>query len=212
METIVSARETITSAKAAATRKKAISVMEGNTKSVLLLAEVLWETYAYDVKVNGLLVPLWEAWGHHDWFQYVEVELGIHMTTAAKFRRMHEIYNIDLQDSFEPNAMDGMSATKLTILARVVTKKNVNAWLKKARKLSCCSLDEEVSDALYGTGKIGAVHTLAVLCTKSEQRRVRNIIQQAQTDMGIKRPGKALLTILEEWETIKNRTKRARAS
>ncbi|MGH6879051.1 MAG: hypothetical protein ACREHV_16960, partial [Rhizomicrobium sp.] len=122
------------------------------------------------------------------------------------------IYNIELKDSFEPDAMDGISATKLTILAKVVTKKNLNKWLRKARTLSCCSLDEEVADALYGTGKVGAIHTLAVLCTKAEQKRVRRIIQQAQTDMQIERPGKALLAILEEWELIKNRTKRVRAA
>lgn len=202
--------QTISSARAEALRKKAVEITEQNTKSILALAEVLWETYAYDVKVNGIATPLWTAWGHDNWETYVEVELGIHMSTAANFRRMHEVYNIDLKDSFESGSMDGISATKLKILTRVVTKKNVNAWLRKAAKLSCCALEEEVMHALTGSGKIGAVHTLAILCTKREQKRARDIIQQAQTDMQLRRPGAALLAILEEWNTIKARTERAR--
>lgn len=203
---------TLTNASANALRKRAVEVTEQNTKSILALAEVLWETYAHDVKVNGIATELWIAWGHDDWFQYVEVELGIHMSTAAIYRRMHEVYNIELKESFEPGAMDGISATKLKILTRVVTKKNINAWLRKAKGLSCCALEEEVDHAIHGGGKVGAIHTLAVLMTKSEQRRSRRIIQQAMTDMDIRRPGKALLTILEEWENIKNRTSRARSA
>jgi hypothetical protein len=193
---------TLTSARAKALREKAIAVTEQNTKSVLGLAQVLWETYTHDVKINGEQIPLWSAWGHENWDQYVEVELGIHMTTAANFRRMHEVYSVQLKDSFDLNALDGISATKLKILTRVVSTRNISGWLKKAKKLSCCALEEEVMHAINGGGKVGAIHTLALLVTKSEQKRARQIIDQAMIDMKIERSGKALLTILEEWNTI----------
>lgn len=193
-------------------RKRAIEVTEQNTKSVLQLAEVLWETYTHDVKIGGNVIALWAAWDYSDWFQYVEVELGIHQTTAAIFRRMHEVYNIDLKDSFDSGVMDGISATKLKILTRVVTRKNINAWLRKAAKLSCCGLEEEVDDAVHGSGRPGAIHTLAVTCTKSEQKKARAIINKAMIDLGADRPGKALLQILEEWSQIHSRTKSARAA
>ncbi len=202
------ASNTITSAKAESLRNRAKEVMEQNTKSVLAMAEVLWETWAYTVTVGGLETNLWTAWGFADWFAYVEVELGIHQSTAANFRRMHEVYNIELKDSFESDAMDGISATKLKILTRIVTKKNINAWLRRAKKMSCCSLEEEVLHELTGHGRPGAVHTFAILCTKAEQKRMRNLVQQAMTDMGVDRPGKALFLMLEEWDTIKHRVKR----
>ena len=178
-------------------------MVEQETKKVLELASVLWETWACNVKVNGIDTPLWTAWDHDSWEAYVEVELGIHMTTAANFRRMHEVYNIDLAGSIDSDSMNGISYTKLKILTRVVTKRNVNGWLKKAKKLSCCELEEEVMHVLRGDGKVGAIHTLAILCTKNEQKRARDIIQQYQADNQTRRPGEALLAILEEWNTIK---------
>ena len=193
-------------------RKRAIEVTEQNTKSVLDLAEVLWETYTHDVKVGGNVIALWAAWDYSDWFQYVEVELGIHQTTAAIYRRMHEVYNIYLKDSFDPGVLSGISATKLKILTRVVNRKNVNAWLRKAAKLSCCGLEEEVDDAVHGTGRPGAIHTLAVLCTKAEQKKMRGILNKAMIDLGADRPGKALIQILEEWSAIHARSKRAQAA
>jgi hypothetical protein len=203
-------RQKITTARADSLRERAMDAVRKDTKSVLELAEVLWETWAYDVKVSGIDTPLWVAWGHDSWEQYVEVELGIHMTTASKFRRMHVVYGIELKDVIDAAEMDGLSATKLNILTRVVTKSNINKWFRRAKKISCCSLEEDVMHAMYGDTKVGAVHTLAILCTKKEQKRARDIIQQAQADMELKRPGAALLAILEEWNTIKNRVRAGR--
>ena len=198
-------RRKISSSKAETLRTRAVNVVQEETKKVLELAAVLWETWACDVKINGIDTPLWIAWDHESWEQYVEVELGIHMTTASQFRRMHEVYNIDLNGSIEPESLEGISYTKLKILTRVVTKRNINGWLRKARKLSCCALEEEVAHAVYGDSKVGAIHTLAILCTKREQKRMRDIIQQYQNDNQMRRPGAALIAILEEWNTIKNR-------
>jgi hypothetical protein len=205
-----SVRQKITTARADSLRQKAIDAVKKDTRSVLELAAVLWETWVHDVKVNGLMVPLWTAWDHDSWEQYVEVELGIHMTTASNFRKMHQVYGIDLVDAIDPEAIDGLSATKLRALTKVVTKTNVNRWFKRAKKMSCCGLDEEIMEELYGTSKVGAIHTLAILCTKREQKRMRNIIQQYQSDNNLARPGAALVAILEEWDTIKNRVARRR--
>jgi hypothetical protein len=205
-------RQKISDTRANALRQKAIDAVKKDTKSVLELAEVLYETWVCDVKVNGIDTPLWTAWDHDSWEQYVEVELGIHMTTASKFRRLHVVYNIDLKDAIDEEAMDGLSATKLSILTRVVDKKNVNSWFRKAKKISCCSLEEDVMHAIYGTVRVGAVHTLAILCTKKEQKRARDIIQQFQADNQLRRPGAALLAILEEWAAIKHRVAKRRAA
>jgi hypothetical protein len=94
-----SVRKKISTSKADTLRQKAVTIVQEETKKILELAAILWETWACDVKVNGLDTPLWTAWDHDSWEQYVEVELGIHMTTASQFRRMHEIYNIELNGS-----------------------------------------------------------------------------------------------------------------
>ena len=180
-------------------RKKAVDATKQNTKSVLILAEVLWNTFRYNVKFNGIESSLWVAWGYKTWFEYVEHELGIHQSTAAAFRRIHEIFQIELEGSFDKELFDQLSATKLRALCKVVNKKNVNSWLRRAAKMSCCALDESILVAQNGGIRANSTHTLAILCTKTEQKKMRDIITEAKELMGLERPGATLLRVLQEW-------------
>ncbi len=193
-------------------RKKAVEATQQNTSSVLLLAVVLWDTYRFNVKFNGIESSLWEAWGYKTWFEYVEHELGIHQSTAAAFRRIHEVFNIELEGCWEKDIFDQLSATKLRALCKVVNKKNVNGWMRKAVKLSCCALDEAIIASQNGGLRANSVHTLAILCTQSEQKKMREIITRAKDEMGVDRPGKALLRILQEWQQINGRMRAAKSA
>jgi len=180
-------------------RNQAVEATQSHTNSILLLGIVLWNTFRYNTSFNGLEAPLWEAWGHESWFEYVEHELGIHKSTAVAYRRIHEIFNIELESCWDRAVFDQLSATKLRALCKVVNKKNVNGWMRKAVKFSCCQLDEAIVVSQNGGIRADAIHTLSILCTKSEQKKMRDIITQAKDDMKLDRPGKALLRILQEW-------------
>jgi hypothetical protein len=169
---------TLSTADANKLRKQATEAVESNTNSVLLMAIVLWNTYRYNVKVDGIESPLWVAWGHETWLEYVEHELGIHQSTATAFRRIHEVFNIELNGCWERAEFDKFSATKLKALCKVVNKKNVNGWIRRAAKLSCCELDEAILESQNGGVRADAIHTLAILCTASEQKKMRSIITE----------------------------------
>lgn len=194
----------LTSRAADSLRHRAQEASKHNTSSVLSLAAVLWQTFNNRVAVAGKEVSLHQAWGFNTWFEYVEHELGIHQTTAAAYRKIHEIFFIELSGAWQSELARPISYTKLKVLCRVVTKKNVNSWLKIAAKLSCCQLDVEVDRAL-GIANAGAIHTFSVPCTASEFNKLRKLVESARESFGDERRGKVLLQMLEEWSTIRAR-------
>jgi len=190
-------------------RRKAQEASWKVTKSVMDLAEALWETYCHDVTVAGEQVPLWSAWGFKSWFDYAERELGIHQTTAAAYRRIHEVFEIDIKDQWDRSLSS--SYTKMRILCRVVTKTNANSWLRKAARLSCCELEDQVLDAI-GKGRAGAVHSFATSVTKRELAKINEVLADAREGFedDEERRGKILVRVLEEWQEIRRRTARAK--
>jgi len=196
-------------AAASALRKAAIEKSEQTTQSVIELAEVLWRTYYDQVNIGGNAIPLWEAWDYKSWYDYVERELGIHQSTAAGFRRIHEVFNVDLAGSWDKAKTP--SYTKLKILARVVTKANVNSWLIKASKLSCCELEDEAMHYLYGRKRSGRLHNFVAYVTKTELRKIKEVIETARGDFeDMDRRGEVLVKVLEEWQNIHKRTRKLR--
>jgi hypothetical protein len=190
-------------------RRKAQEASEKTTKSVMDLAAALWDTFHNDVTVGGQSVQLWEAWGFESWFDYAERELGIHQTTAAAYRRIHEVFEVELKDAWDKGLT--ASYTKMKSLCRVVTRTSANAWLRKAAKLSCCELEEEVTLALYGKTRGGAVHSFLANVTKTELAKINQVLSEArEASDEPERRGKVLTRILEEWQTIHQRAKRVR--
>lgn len=191
-------------------RRKAQEASEKTTKSVMELAAALWDTYHNDVKIGSINIQLWEVWGYKSWFDYAERELGIHQTTAASYRRIHEVFEVDLKDSWDKNL--ACSYTKMKSISRVVTKKNVNSWLKKAATLSCCELDEHVIEAMYGKSKSGATHSFLVNVTKKELAKISQVLSEAKEGFEDpdERRGSVLTRILEEWQVLHQRTKNAK--
>ncbi len=201
---------TLNSKSADSLRQRAVDATSQATKSVVHLSGVLWETYHNDVMVGGLPTPLWEAWGHTTWFEYVEHELGIHQSTAAAYRRIHEIFEIELEGKWDKNLC--ASFTKMKALVRVVTKTNVNSWLKKAAKMGCCQLDEEINNALFGKVRVHAVHTFLTTVTKKELREINKVLAIARESFPeTERRGAVLVKVLEEWNNIHSRTRRAKS-
>ena len=200
---------TLNKSTAEAVRRKAQDASGKVTKSVMDLAAALWDTYSNDVTVGGEPMPLWAAWGYESWFDYSERELGIHQTTAAAYRRIHEVFEIDVKDGWDRSLSS--SYTKMRILCRVVTKANANTWLRKAAKLSCCELEEQVLQAV-GKSRAGAIHSFAASVTKRELAKINEVLADAREgfEEDEERRGKILVRVLEEWQVIFRR-KAARA-
>jgi len=192
-------------------REMAKERSDHTSKSVMMLGEVLWRTYYDKVQIGGMPVSLFEAWGFGSWFEYVERELGIHQTTALHFRKIYTVFAIDLKGAWDPNLI--VSFTKMKLLARVATKANVNSWLKKASKMSCCELEDEVMHELYGHARKGHMHSFLASVTKTELKKIKEILAIAHEDFDqIDRRGELLVKVLEEWQIIHKRTRKVRAA
>lgn len=174
-------------------RSKAVRSSEQCTSALMVFASALWDTYYNDIIVDGEQIPLWQFWGYKSWYDYCERELGVHQTTASAYRKIHEVFEIELKGSWDKTLL--VSFTKMKALSRVVTKSDVNSWLKKAGKLSCCELEEAI------TGK--ASHKqFTVVVTEKELKEINDIIEAANSAAGGPRRAETLLQILGEWKSM----------
>ena len=158
--------------------------------------DLCWAVYEVDhalVRVGGEIVPVWEAWGYNSWSRCVGVELDLHPTTAYAYKRIWETFYVDLAGAWSVDNLLGI--TKMRILcAADLNKRNVNGWLKKARKMTCAQLVSEV----YGTDKM---HSFTAMVTGNELETLRKAIDTGREAFGEDLPrGEVLAMILKEWQ------------
>lgn len=172
------------------------------------MAEAVYELYYGDVEMGGGSMPLWSFFGYKSWFDYVETEIGMHVSTAAGYRMVHDVFMVRLEGKWDRSVMP--SFTKMKALIRVVDAKNVNAWLKRANSLSCCALEEEILEFLYGKRKSGATRHFAAMLTGRQLTAVNSIIEVGRQEFPeLETRGDVLTKILEQWDmAVAKRTKR----
>lgn len=169
--------------------------------------DICWVLYEVDhtvVRVAGALVPVWEAWGYKDWNDFVGLEMGLHPQTAYVYKRIWETFYVDLAGAWDAKLLQ--SITKMRILcAANLTKRNVNAWLKKASKMTCAKLVAEV----YNTEEL---HSFTASVTGAELTALNKAIDTARSAFGEDLPrGEALVRIVSEWAQMVKNTKSTRA-
>lgn len=183
-------------------RNRVLALVAKEGFARLELAEALYELYYGVVEVGGGELPLYKFFGHSSWFEYVETEVGLHVSTAAGYRLVHDVFGIKLRGAWDTSLTQ--SFTKLKALARVVNERNVNAWLKKAQRLSCCALEEEIAEHLTGRRRRGAHRHFTALLTDRQLARANAILHQAADqfpDGSWDSRGELLLRILEQWSS-----------
>lgn len=186
---------TVSESKANLFREKIQGIVADHAQKSIDLCWALYEADHMLVRIGDTLTPVWEAWGYKDWGDFVGKEMGLHPTTAYAYKRIWETFYVDLAGAWDANNLQ--SITKMRILcAAKLTKKNVNAWLKKAGKMTCAKLVAEV----YGTEEL---HNFAATVTTSELRAINKAILDGRQVFGDKLPrGEVLVHILKEWSTM----------
>lgn len=137
---------------------------------------------------------LWADWGFLSWEEYVEMEVGIHQTRAAAYRRLwhRAVYIWKLGEKDLPT---DVSWTRLAILSRSpkVTERNIRGWLKKAPTLTCCALEHQV----LGTHR--ASLSLSV-SSRSQAEEIAAILDDVKEAQGFHSRAEALAEILRTWK------------
>jgi hypothetical protein len=168
---------------------------EAVTRAALVLAETLFEIKFSSVKLAGREQPLVESWGHEDFHEYAEHELGMHGSTAEAYVHVHDVLILGegiAKEDLPP------SITKLIQLAKVAKRQgeNVKAWIKKAKESSCCEFQALVDEAL--TGKI-THRNYAFWMANRDIKNVERGIKRAKEILGTKHNGETLSQIVSEW-------------
>jgi len=189
-------------------RDKVVLLCSQERKAQLEVAEAVYDLYYGEVEVGGGTMPLWEFFGHSSWFDFVETEVGLHVTTAAGYRSVHYAFMVVLQGKWDRSLM--VSFTKMKALARVVDAKNVNFWLKRAGSMSCCQLEEEIEEHLHGKRKAGAHRHFTAMLTTRQLASVNAIIEVGRQEFPeLETRGEVLTRILEQWDAaVSKRGKR----
>jgi hypothetical protein len=204
----VKRKNSINQASANKLREKIIGLTRQEAKCQLEVAEAVYELYYGTVEVGNGELPLYKFFGYPSWFAYVEEEVGLHVSTAAGYRMVHDVFMIQLRGKWDVDLMP--SFTKMKALTRVVDAKNVNAWLRKAKRLSCCALEEEILQDLYGKRKRGANRHFLAMLTDRQLTAVNSIIEVGRQEFPeAESRGDVLTRILEQWDAaVAKRTKR----
>jgi hypothetical protein len=190
-------RTDYTEAAAAKLRQQMADVMENHTTACVLLASKLFDVYYGTVKQGGVDVPLAVAWGHDNFDEYVEHELGIHQGTARVYVGVFdELY---CRRKFEPGQLPN-SISKLKGLARV-SRRVANAselkpWFDRAAKLSCCEFDAEVDKLIHGKTRR---RNVSVAMTWTGAKSLYAALDSAKEAYGVPTKGEALLAVIEDW-------------
>lgn len=191
-------RTDYTEAGAAKLRKEIADVMEHHTTACVLLASKLFDVYYGTVKRgDGFDVPLAVAWGHDNFDEWAEHELGIHQGTARVYVGVFdELY---CRRKFEPGQLPN-SITKLKGLARV-SRRVANAgelkpWLEKAAKLSCCEFDAAVDTLIHGKTRKRVV---SVGMSWAGAKSLYAALDEAKTAFGVATKGEALTAVIDDW-------------
>jgi len=189
-------------------RDKIVALCGQERKAQLEVAEAVYELYYGTVEVGGGELPLWSFFGHKSWFDYVETEVGMHVSTAAAYRMVHDVFMVRLKGKWDQNEI--ASFTKMKALTRVVEPGNVNAWLKRANSITCCALEEEILEHMYGKRKAGAHRHFTAMLTSRQLTSVNAIIEVGRQEFPeLESRGAVLAKILEQWDAaVAKKTKR----
>lgn len=185
-------------------RKKAQDFTNKSAKAAFDFGALLYEIYFSDIKVGKEVIPVWRAWGYETWFLYCECELHMHAATVNSYRNVYDIFGVQLDGMW--NKKDILPITKMRSLLKVVNENNVKSWVKKAKKLSCCDLDDEVEYALTGK-KTRLRHFTARMDDKSFTE-VKNIISDAREDFDGLDKGEVMARIFRQWNHMHKSAKR----
>ena len=151
------------------------AVVASSRSSSVDLCMAVWETYTSMVNVNGELKYCWETWGHKSWEDFLGKEMDLHLKTAQALARVYEIFYVDLQGSWDPNLLLGI--TKMRLLSSVnLTPRNVESWLRKARNMNC----RELRAAVHGTEEL---HQFQLSLTGSQITAIRRALDQAKSSV-----------------------------
>ncbi len=165
------------------------------------LAELLWLVTQDTVGPNKM--PVWKHFGFKSWAEYVEQELGMDYSRARRFRRTWWAFEVKLGKKWDHSLMLPMS--KMTLVARIATAKNVEELLKLGGTMTVGGLREHVVRRSYEERGIEKsvltkiYYDFHAQMTAKEMHEVERALTKARAETDSKRRGSLLAHIAHAW-------------
>lgn len=186
-------------------RTRIVELVQQEKRASFEIAEAIYELYYGTAEVGGAgdEMPLYEFFGFKSWFQYVETEVGMHVSTAQGYRMVHDVFMIRLKDKWDSSV--NVSFTKLKALTKLRDKldgRNVNSWLKRASEMTACALEDEIALELYGRRRGGAHRHFLAMLTDRQLTEMNTILAQAYDEFpDVDKRGDVLMKIVSQWSS-----------
>jgi len=165
-------------------------LVQNGIRANLDLCRMLHESFVTVTPKGSNWQFAWEYWGYKSWFDFVEIEMGMHELTANTCKKVWQVFGVELNGAWSIH--DALPITKMKILAASdkLSKQNVASWLKKAKKMTCCDLQHEI----YGES---SYRTFSVTLANPEYRMLNRLIEAARKEHGEeKTKGELLIELL----------------
>jgi hypothetical protein len=188
---------------ARALRKQAKALTEEHAAVALRLADTLYSIFYCTVRAGDKEINLVQAWGFKSFHDYAEEELGMHGSTGFRYVKIWDRLIVECE--LKPAELPA-SITKLVQLSRL-PKRDVRGWLKRAGELSCCALENAVSEHLEGRG---AKHHVSIQMSWSDAKRLYAKLRRAKEVFGEETYGRALTKAMEQWAELEAKTHKLR--
>lgn len=188
----------LTEKKASALLDKVRSAVEAGAKADFDLCWLLYECDRSVVYIGDDPVFVYQTWGYETWYDFVEVEVGVHEQTANIYRKIGRIFGEDMAGAWDSG--NPLPVTKMAILAAWsgLTRGNVQSKIKWAKSKTCCHMRDEL------LGDQRGIH-MAFGVTKQEQRDINKAIDLARKkfDEGDDMTrGELLAAMVDQWSEI----------
>lgn len=200
---------TLTGDEAEKLRQKVRDAIGAQTKATIHTAALLFDICYGEVQQGNGTVPLAVAWGHDDFDEWAEHELGMHQTTARGLVILYEELFVKRE---YPEGTYPASITKLRQLARVGKRakdeRSFRSWIAKSKEMSCCEFEEAVENE-FGEGS-GRFKRLGFSLKLSQYTATLRKLRMARESFGVHSNGEALSKVVDEWAELHASTDRVR--
>lgn len=168
------------------------------TDAFAMVSKLLEEQGANDFRLGGVLSLIQEnQWleGHETFRELVESKFGIQYRKAMY---LIEIYRTLVENQIPWEKVQDLGWTKLKDLTKILTPKNVDAWVKKAQKNTVLQLqelikaevakqeekdEEEEGSEAKETTKAAAITTLTFKLHEDQKVTVRAALEKAKQEV-----------------------------
>ena len=199
----------LSSRQASTLRRQIAGIVEGRKTFSLDLCWAVHETYEKMVLVGGEPMFIWEAWGFKGWKEFVGKELGLYPTTAYAYRHIWEVFGVELDGSWDKKLILGITKMRILAADQGMTKRNVNAKLKKAAGKTCAKLRSEVFN-------ISTMRSFSVGVNDKDMGTLKKAVEEARAALGEEADeltrGEVLTYIVAEWRQINRAGKAVKAA